>query len=557
MRKNKRLLIPLLVLLLLTGCGKKEEAAEQGKKESRGTEFTEIEYIPEISFPVFTEDYEKDNEFDKTVMNGTEDPLYFGKIQDKGEGIEKNYYYNKYIFLSNYYQTPYIFQSESDESAPYNYKSYTDMGYGSGSLSFTDRQFELYSPEDYDYELSTPGTRIETSGARQSVAKDITVEEYASVLDSLGFIHIKDISITSDVMDGTEDDLYKKYVKARFNTFDNTTLYGFVCTAEYMDKQYFYLVAKKEEMKDSDIEEMVDEIETNDTDIYEVFKETEARTESKSVSFDVSGVAGTLDIPGYFRTSEISNNIYSSALTYIPEKNRFDNTISQLPNSYGASEVFLKNEYLNTVITFNSLMKNENMATEFDFLLYYFGNNSSQSLMLKENNYYVQQRGEITDKDGNKWNSYIIKEFFDTENYPQTIPYGKYVLVYARENGDFENLFTVSCGLDDWYTSEALLQSFDNIISTFTETASNTEKPAGPLTFYYSSMDANEEATATDAEEVIEETTEEETEETTEEGEEKDKEKKGDTEASDEDILKDLGLTPDDVDNAPDVSDMD
>ena len=575
MIKIKKFLLPLLGLLLITGCGKKDiEVREELEEETETSSiYTQIEYIPGISFPVYTKDYEADHQFDKVLLSSVGDPFFFGMVKEEGECIASNYDWNK-----EGYQTPYLFGATADDAAIYNYPTYSEVGYNSSSLSFTDRQFELYDKEEYLYEIGIPTSRSDDLGKTDlyrntpsSIVGIDSVEEFATIIDSVSFIHIKKTSITSDLTDISSGGVFKKYTEARFETLDNTTLYGAVVAIEFEDRQFFYAFGRKEEPED--ISGIIEDIDINDTELYEVFKETERRTDKKTVSFDINGIAGEIEVPGYFRSQEISNNIYSSCLTFIPEQNRGeDSSISQLPNSYGSSEVFLKNEYLNTAITFNNLYKNEYMTNEADFITYYFSmlyfavlEDQGKDLASFVTDYgleeeFVKEREKVTDKDGNVWNSYLINGFllYGNRNHPQVVPYGKVVLIYTREVGDYIEMFTVSCGLDNWYYYEELLKDFDRIPASFTETTAGTEKPTGPLTFYYQPSNQSL-ATDTDAVEGSEEpTTEYQEEATTEVATEATTEAvtEAATEApkSDKDILEDLGITQDDIDNAEEIT---
>ena len=559
MLKINKLIIPILTLCLLTGCGKKDKADDR-EEERTDTALTQIEYIPGLSFPVYEEDYESNNQFDKVMMNGSDDTLFFGLVKDDGEGVETNYNNNK-----DDYQTPYLFGAAEDSFAPYKYYSYGDLNYGSKSLSFTEKQFELYDKDNYVYEVGIPTTRNDNlylgndyTNTPTSLKKITDVKAMAEVLESVSFIHIRDINITSDIKDMSEDEVIKKVVKTRLGTLDNTTLYGIIVAIEYRDQQYFYVMGEDKEPSDDEIAEIISQIEPNEADIYDLFKETADRTEPKSVSFDVNGVAGTLEVPGYFRTSEINNNIYSNALLFVAESNRYkDNPVSMLPNNYGASEVLLKNEYLNTAMTFNNFRKNENITNEKDFILHYYNfvvygltPNMRETLdnydMSKSDNIIIRE--PVTDKDGNTWNSYIIYNQYIkmNENYPKVIPYGRHALIYTRDNGDYVEMFTFSSAAKYWYLSENLCADYDNVVKSFTRSEASTELPNTALTFY--PMPTEETATETDAEEVPEEPEEEPTTEAATEA---------TTEAamSDEEIFEELGITQEDIDNAPMITD--
>lgn len=552
MRKVKKILIPLLILGLLTGCGKSPEK-EEAKEEKKSTaELTQIEYIPELSFPVYTADYESEYLFDKPIMNDSGDPVYFGIVREEGEGVESNYDYNK-----KGYQTPYLFGAAEDSSAPYFYPTYSDMNYESGSLSFTEKQFELYNKDHFVYEVGIPTSRNdniyygeEYANTPTSIIKLNNVNDFATVLDSVSYIHIRDISVTGDVVDMSEDEIVRKYVPAKFTTLDTTTLYGIAVAVEFDDQQYFYLMGTEKGPDKEEIEDIVSKIVPNNADAYGLFKETASRTETKSVSFDVNGIAGSIDIPGYFRTSEINNNIYSNALIYVPESNRNkDYPISQIPNNYGSSELLIKNEYLNAALTFNNFRKNEYMTSDKDFILYYyymlyFGMIDDVRSAL--DNYDMEEsdrvivRDPVTDTNGNTWNSYIVYNpyIYEEENYPEVIPYGNYALIYTFENGDYVEMFSFSSLVKDWYLSEDLLNEIDKIPSSFSKADSNTEFPNNPLTFYV--LPSEETATETDAEEVVEEESEEEATE----------EPATEAQVTDEDILDELGITQEDIDNA-------
>lgn len=559
--------IPLLVLLLilLAGCGKGEETdrVEEEQLTESTSNYSLIDYIPGITFPVPSGYYFSGLPFDKVLMSQADDTFYFGMVSETEKGVLKNYHYNHME-----YKTPYLYGAAPEEGISYGYRAYTEYGYGAGSLSFTDRQFELYKPDSFCYEVEVPDSRNEEGPAdavmnikKHSIAPDITVEEYAEILKSVSFIHIDDISITGDVTDLSDGDIYRKYIPARFETFDDTTLYGFICIMEYMDKQYFYLGAENTAPDDKDIREMLNLTVPNETDIYRVFRETEERSGTKNISFDINGTAAEIEVPGYLRTSEIGNNIYSSALTYIQEENRYtDNPVLHLPNSYGSTELFLKNEYLNLSVTFNSLMKTDYMRDAKDFIYYYFylinfpqtgiSYMDVWNMIDRDDGRDLIERDSVTDRDGSIWQSYLIRKRFSGLNQPTVTPYGDYALIYFRENGDFIDLFAISSGLRSWSSSEALLHDFDHIPGSFSSRKALTERPSGALTFYYlpdisyvDEEDSDREVgTVTDAREMISGDLDS--------GE---KVQESGESVSPDSILEDLGLTQEDIDSAPDI----
>ena len=585
MKKKIKYLIPLLILILISGCGKKDtgetndeavETQETHSEESSSSDIINIDILRGINFPVFKADYESASDFQPVMMNSEDDPLFYGYISEKSDGVPRNYNMNSY---TKSYKTPYLYNCVSPDEAPYVYPDYNDVDFSRGVISATDRQYELYKTGSYLYEVEVPDSRknIVTNSDGEEIEEQTSImgtdnaSTITDIIASSGSKHIQSFDMIG-CYDLSNSKYALKYITIKMNMRDGSEFYGVAAALEHNDKQYFYYYGSPEERDEDFYKNLVSQITPSDNEYpTKLFDDAESRYEEKTISIDINGSAGTFNVPGYFRNEEIGGNITSLALTFIPESQRYiDNPSYYLPNTNGSEEILLKNEYLNIALTYNNYVLRDDMPTYKEFILEYFCLMSVDVEMvsrMSREDFKKQvsaewfdkiERPDITDKDGNVWKSYYITTDYYSEyvNFPAILPYPGRALIYIKQTGNTVQMFTVSCGLVNWFNDEDFLNRFNSIPESFTASKPTTEVPSGPLTFYYMEEPEQKDskATKTDAKEITDDIGEDGTYETVDD----DIVESGSTdedEGTDPKTLKDLGITQDDIDNAPSISD--
>lgn len=490
MRKNKIILSLSLCLLLLAGCGEKN--TEKGKEGEKSTSkaVSIINTFEGIKLPIFEEDLTDDVTYNPTLLSTSEDPAFFSQVnEDNSTGVVTDYGYNQLE-----YKTPFLFSpnTNTESDIAYTYKEKSELSYENGVLCNTGKQFILYKNEDYLYEATTPQTLYGTEQAT-GIAQLDKIEEFAEVVDNVEFVTVSNITITSDIKAKTNNNIFIKYAEIKANTSDNNTqMSGIIAGIEYDDTQYYYICADKDKNRDYSI--LLDNIEKNtDFDIYSLFSENNSYSEPKEVTFDASGTAATITVPSYFRTSEIADNIYSESLLYVPREQRDEEyPLSTYPKDYGSTEVYLTNEYYNLALTYNNFVIPEDCTTEYEMLVRVFGIKHGEGTEYEkyeygniENNINIEEGSVVTDKDGNAWESYFIKANYKEEsNYPLIIPYYRTALIYVHKLENSYQIFSFSCGWNQWWNNESVVSDINSIISSYTSQTSSTETPPGALNYF-------------------------------------------------------------------------
>lgn len=506
MRKSK-IILPILFILLLSGCGK-EKTTEETNIESEvevSTGITTIETVENIKFPVYEKDLAEETIYNPTLLNSQDDVAYFGFLNEGSTtGVALNYGYNS----SDGYNTPYCFSDDTEAltELEYNYYDRNSRNYDTAVMTNTAKQFEFYKKDSFLYEFTSPSTPTTDSDIRSlSQVKDIS--KFAEVLDRIRFIHTDVISITSDLASIDNENLIIKYANIRINTFDESELYGVVAGIEYNDKQYFYLYAAAKE--ESDYKDIVSRIDVNsDFDINSLVSKS---TGTKQITFDINGTAGTIEAPSYFRNEEIEGNIYSKALTYIPPEQRDEETpLMEIPEEAGSTEVYLTNEYYNLALTYNNYIIPEDCTSDYEMYVRALGvpyglSYDAEVMMYGsiDNNEYIVPREDITDKDGNVWKSYYIMTSYKYEgNYPMIIPYVSPAVIYAHKLNNSYQIFTFSSALTKWWNNNDFVSSIDSVVASFSALTPNSTAPDHALSYYRTrKYDVNKEGTVNTTEE--------------------------------------------------------
>lgn len=485
--KFKKLFLPVLLSsLLLSGCGRGEAMeVDLGKDGDERGDITTIDTLENIKIPVYKKDLASEYTYNPTLLSHEDDAAFFSYL-DEGSttGVASDYSYN-----SGAYKSPYCFSDDSEvlPDLDYTYISRDSMDYESAVMSNTGKQFEFYKKDDFLYELTSPVTPTREEEIR-SLSKAKTVNDFADMLDEIAFIHADKISVTGDLGYEDRENMILKHTKVNVTTYDGSELSGIVAGIEYNDRQYFYLYASKEERDYKDIIHSLTE--NTSFDIDNLINEN--NPSKKEITFDINGTAGTINVPSYFRSDEIDDNIYSQALTYIPSKHRSDPSQIKYPEEEGSTEVYLTNEYYNIALTYNNFVIPKDCTTDYEMYVRTLGipygqYYDSEILMFGsiDKNNYIIPRQDLTDKDGNVWNSYFIKSgYIPEDNYPDVIPYPNIAVIYTHKLNNSVQIFTLSSGLTEWWNNNAFINSIDSVISSFSSRTPNTKTPDQALSYY-------------------------------------------------------------------------
>jgi len=536
--RKRELIIGLSLVILLSGCGKKNsEDTSVTENNSSGAvkeetiedaaDVTIIDTAFDINIPIRTEDYEQDYIYDPVLQNTTDDAYFYGVLDtDAQQGIAENYKRNLGVHPENMtaYITPYIYSGEAilPEGATYTYRSKDYSDFEIPVMSNTGMEFEYYGGSEFLYEMKHP-----TTLEGDSFAKALTIEEFGAEIENVEFNHISNIAILSEIEDTSTAQEVKKSVYARITTNERYTLTGYVSVLERDDEQYFYVCAFNNQIDTDLADELLTKFSYKENEKYyvdalvnEVLSTTD---ESKEIYFDLNGSAGTMSVPGIFMVDEIEGNYYSNFLTYIPQRNRDEEYPSvNLPSEYGTTSLYLKNEYLNMALTYNIFVNPEGIEDEEAFVFRYMDLGFSyqiNSLQWHEDynlytNDQINELGEVLDKDGNTWKKFITqqRELYHI-NRPQTTPYNSRALVYAKTNKDTNTtqVIVFGCSYYDWtYSTEKIYEMMDNCVASFSESTPSTTIPSGTLAFlrssYYQfeSIGTESTATSTDAKSISE-----------------------------------------------------
>ena len=488
MKHFKKSFSLVLLAVLLTGCGKEKEETIV-EEQSPSYSVIQLDTFEGLKIPVYEQDFSF-GLYNPCMLDTENDPAFFNLInKDVSTGIASDYGYNN----SDTYNTPYLFAEEVGprQEFDYEYMSIADMDYSQGIYSNTGRQLELYKSGEYLYEATSPVT-IRNDGTVPSIANTTDLEKFAEIIDSVEFIHAADISIESNIKDISNSEMFIKYVTASIEAGDGLMYHGIVAAIEYDDKQYFYIYADKSESPA--YESLVNSFEKNpDYNIYKLIEECNKYYEGETVTFDVSGTAGTLDIPPYLRNEDVDGNIYSEALCYIPEDQRDPEVkLTNTANEYGSTELYLANEYYNMTLTYNNFVIPDDCKSSYEMLVRLYGINHGYGTENERyeygnaaNNPNIEQHKKITDRDGNEWDSgFIQANYKSAYGYPMILPYYRTALLYVHKLENSYQIFTFSCGRNKWWTDKDLIKSLDETIASYTSIESATEIPPDALTYY-------------------------------------------------------------------------